>query len=160
MKERFPGDSFQRLLRLIAGKLEDHLEGDDLALETLSEAIEEEGFTGEDVASVVMALRSLAGAGPSSGWVAGAPGRRSQRVMSQEERELLSTEAWGYLLELKSQGVLDAAQFERVLDGLAGIGVRPVDVDLAREIASRVALEGEDGSGAGELTHGDIESAH
>ncbi len=160
MSDRFPNESFQRLLRLLADKLEDHLEGDELALETLSEAIEEEGLGGEDIASVVMALRSLAGAGASSGWVAGPPGRRAQRVMSQEERELLSTEAWGYLLDLKAQGVLDAGQFERVLDGLSGIGVRPVSVELAREIASRVALEAEDGVGPGEMTHGDIESAH
>lgn len=160
MSDRFLNESFQRLLRLLADKLEDHLEGDELALETLSEAIEEEGFSGEDVASVTMALRSLAGASPPTGWVAGLPGRRAQRVMSQEERGFLSTEAWGYLLDLKAQGVLDAGQFERVLDGLAGIGVRPVGVDLAREIASRVALEVEDGTVPGESTHGDIESAH
>lgn len=160
MSDRHPPDAFQRLLRLLAAKLEDHLEGDEMALETLSEAIEEEGFGGEDVAAVIMALRSLAGAGPALSWVAGSPGRRSQRVLSQEEREFLSTEAWGYLIDLKSQGVLNAGQFERVLDGLAGIGVRPVGVDLAREIASRVALEVEDGIGSGDTTHGDIEIAH
>ncbi len=160
MSDRLPTDAVQRLLRLLAAKLEDHLEGDELAFETLSEALEEEGFGGEDLASVAMALRSLAGAGPSSGWVAGSPGRRSQRVLSQEERAFLSTEAWGYLLDLKAQGVLDPAQFERVLDGLAGIGVRPVDVELAREIASRVALEVEDGMSPGDTTHGDIEIAH
>ena len=35
---------------------------------------------------------------------------------SSEERESLSTEAWGYLLDQQREGTLDAEQFERVLD--------------------------------------------
>ena len=49
---------------------------------------------------------------------------------------------------------------ERVLDLLTGSGMRPVSIELAREVASRVAIEVEDGGNAGEAPHGDSELAH
>ena len=160
MTDRLGNDSVMKLLRLIGDKLEDYLDGDELALETLGEAIEEGGWSADDLQSVILAIRSMSGAGASTGWVAGVPGRHAQRVLSAEERESLSTEAWGYLLDLRSQGSLDSEQFERVLDLLTGSGVRPVSVELAREVAARVALEVEDGGNPGESPHGDIELAH
>jgi uncharacterized protein Smg (DUF494 family) len=156
-----PGpDGVPRLLRLIAQKLEDYLEGDELALETLGEAIESGGWSGEDLGSVILAMRSLSGAGAATGWVAGAPGRDASRVMSAEERNSLSTEAWGYLLDLRRLGALDAEQFERVLDMLTASGVRPVSVEFARDVASRVAMEIGESDHSGEGPHGDIEVAH
>ena len=158
MSDRFGNDSVPRLMRLVARKLEDYVEGDELALETLGEAIEEQGFSAEDLHSVILALRSLAGAGPQSGWVAGTPDHLTQRVLSAEERETLSTEAWGYLIDLKAKGSLDADQFERVIEMLTGCGQRPVSVELARDVAARVALEVDEGGG--ELPHGEHEVAH
>lgn len=149
-----------RLLRLFADRLEDQLEGDELALETLADALDDEDFSGDEIQAAIVAIRSLAGVGPAAGWVAGAPGLKASRVLSPEERESLSTEAWGYLLGLRQGGALDPEQFERVLDLLAGSGVRPVSEELAREVAARVAMEHEDAGTAGETGHGDIEVAH
>ena len=149
-----------RLLRLFADRLEDQLEGDELALETLADALDDEDFSGDEIQAAIVAIRSLAGVGPAAGWVAGAPGLKASRVLSPEERESLSTEAWGYLLGLRQGGALDPEQFERVLDLLAGSGVRPVSEELAREVAARVAMEHEDTGTAGETGHGDIEVAH
>jgi hypothetical protein len=80
--------------------------------------------------------------------------------MSPEESNTLSTEAWGYLLDLKRRGSLDAEQFERVLEMLTGSGVRPVNVEFARDVASRVAMEHGEGDNPGDGSHGDIEVAH
>ncbi len=160
MNDRPENDGVLKLLRLIGEKLEDYLEGDELALETLGEAIEEGGWSAEDLQSVILAIRTLAGVGASTGWIAGAPGRHAARVLSAEERESLSTEAWGYLLDLKRQGSLDSEQFERVLELLTGSGIRPVSVELAREVAARVALEHGEGGNAGDAPHGDIELSH
>lgn len=153
-------DRLPRLLRLIADKLEDYLDGDELALETLGEAIEEGGWSGEDLHGAILALRTLGGVNVPAAWVAGAPGRDAARVQSAEERESLSPEAWGYLLDLRRRGELDAEQFERVLDVLIGQGERPVSVELARDVASRVAMAAGDHPGAGESGHGDVETAH
>lgn len=160
MSDDRANESVQRLLRLLAEKLEDYLEGDELALETLGEALEELGVTGEELGSVILSLRSLAGVGSATGWVADAPGQQSERVLSAEERDSLSTEAWGYLIGLRQRGALDPEQFERVLDALTGSGVRPVDVELARDVASRIALDHDESGNAGEGPHGDIEVAH
>lgn len=153
-------DGPARVLRLLARKLEEYLDGDDLALETLGEALDQEGASPEDVQAAVMGMRGLAGVSAPSGWVAGFPGRHAQRVLSAEERDSLTTESWGYLLDLHTSGTLDAEQFERVLETLTSFEERPVEVDRAREVAVRVALEIEDGTGPGELAHGDQEVAN
>jgi uncharacterized protein Smg (DUF494 family) len=160
MSDREGTEDVVRLLRLLGDKLEDHLDGDDLALETLAEAIEEGGFTGEDLLSAILAIRCIAGSSEPAAWIAGAPGRHAARVLNSEERESLSTEAWGYLLDLRLQGTLDSEQFERVLEVLTASGIRPVSVEHARDVAARVALEHAQGGNAGEAGHGDIEVAH
>ena len=153
-------DGAARVLRLIARKLEEYLDGDDLALETLAEALEQEDASPDDIQTAVLGLRGLAGAAPPSGWVAGVPDGQAQRVLSAEERDSLTTETWGYLLDLRSNGTLDADQFERVLEALTAFDERPVAVEHAREVAARVALESQDGTFPGEYPHGDQEVAH
>jgi uncharacterized protein Smg (DUF494 family) len=152
----------QKLLGVIADHLERWFEGDELALEGLGEALQEQNASGEQIQAAFLTLRSLAGAQVGAGVAAldEPPGHRAERVPSAEERESLSPEAWGYLLNLRRRGSLDANQFERVLDRLTALGVRPVGVDLAREMAARIALRApnaqgplEDGAGDGELAH-------
>jgi uncharacterized protein Smg (DUF494 family) len=154
--------TLQRLFRLIGERLEGFLDGDDLALETLGESIEAGGFTAEDVQSACLVLRSIgreAGPGLES-TLESAPGRDALRVLSAEERESLSPEAWGYLIALRRRGSLDPRQFERVLEMLGGGGERQIGVELAREVATRVALTGEDGAAAETIAHGDFEQTH
>ena len=138
-------DAVLRLLRLLGDRLERYLDGDDGALETLVESFEQEGFSAEEIqAGAAFLLRVGAGVARLEASVGGAPGKDAQRVLSPEERESLSPEAWGYLIELKRRGSLSAEQYEQVLDLLVGSGVRPVGVDLAREVATRVALDVDD----------------
>ena len=155
--ERFESDATARVMRLLAEKLEDWMDGDELALETLGEALESAGFSADDMQSAVLAMRALSGEGPGEGWVADGPGPFAARVLNTEERDSLSTEAWGYLLSLRRRGTLDANQLERVLEALSGSGIRPVDVELARDVAARVVLDHAD---QGDEPHGDVELAH
>ena len=163
-------DPVQRLFSLFADHLEAWLEGDELALEALGQALQESDMSEDELQAALLALRSVAGTAPGAWGRAGvdagaasldeAPGQRAQRVLSPEERESLSPEAWGFLLALRQRGSLDPGQFERVLDRLAASGVRPVGVELACEVAVRVAMRGpgrkgtfEHGAGDGELAH-------
>jgi len=73
---------------------------------------------------------------------------------------VLTTEAWGYLLDLRASGALDANQLERVLEALTTYEERPVEVARARDVAARVALERQDGSTPEDYPHGDQEVAH
>lgn len=151
-----------KLLMLLADHLEGYLEGDDFSFDTLSEAIEEGQYTADDIHAAILALRSFSGEGEeeTTDGVEGVPGKRALRVWSAEERESVSPEAWGYLLDLRRRGSLDAGQFERVLDVLTTSGVRPVDVDLAREVAARVVLEIPDREGGADFEHGEVDLAH
>jgi uncharacterized protein Smg (DUF494 family) len=152
-------DPAQRLFALLARHLQAYLEGDEFALETLADAIEESGIDPVEVESAVLALRALAGDGPAAAVACDeVPGPSTHRVLSAEERDSLSPEAWGCLLDMRQNGTLDSGQFERVLDRLATLGVRPVGLDLALEVAASVALRGTDdlpllAHGDGEITH-------
>ncbi|HXJ68654.1 MAG TPA: DUF494 family protein [Verrucomicrobiae bacterium] len=153
-----------RVLRLLARKLEEYLDGDEMALETLAEALEEADVTPDDVQMVVLGLRGLASsavAGREPVETASLPlPREIQRVLSAEERGVLTTEAWGYLLDLRASGALDAHQLERVLEALTNYEERPVELARARDVAARVALEPQDGTIPGDYPHGDQEVAH
>ena len=161
MSEKRTDDAVGRILRLFAERHESYLDGDELAFETLGECIEEGQFSADDVQSALWVLRGLGNESAAGGeaTVENAPGKHAQRVLSAEERESVSPEAWGYLIDLNRRGALDSVQYERVLDLLVGSGVRPVDVELAREVASRVALEGNE-LDRGEIVHGDFDLIH
>ena len=162
MNDEAPHDAVQRLLRLMGDRLESFLEGDDLAFETLGEAIEEAHFTTDEIHAALLVLNSLSGSypGTSLASVEGSPGKHAQRVWSDEERESLAPEAWGFLLDLKRRGSLDPEQFERVLDVLTTSMTRPVGIDVVREVAARIALHVEPAEGMGETEYGDHDLAH
>ena len=162
-------DPVQRLFSLFADHLEAWLEGDELALEALGQTLQESDMTEDELQAALLALRGIAGTtseGAGAGVEAGVagldevPGQRAQRVLSPEERESLSPEAWGFLLALRQRGSLDPGQFERVLDRLTTSGVRPVGVELAREVVVRVAMRGAGRKGILEYGAGDGELAH
>ncbi len=161
MSEDRTDDPVVRLLRLLAERLEAWLEGDELAFETLGERLEEAGASADDVNAAILVLRGLSGEPFAGGEAAldGAPGLHSQRVLSAEERESVTPEAWGYLLDLRSRGSLSTVQLERVLERLADLAIRPVDVETAREVATRIALQFDDTVHGGPI-HGDGEPAN
>jgi len=157
----------RQLLALMAGHLERTVEGDVLALDALVAALQNPDLTGDDLLATAWVLRSLeyiswngVPAAPdllSAG--APAPTAQVQRVLSAEERESLGPDAWGYLLGLRRSGTLDAGQFERVVDLLAGSGMYPVSLAMAREAAASVVLE-LDPEAPGEIPYGDLDVAH
>ncbi len=160
MSDQEQREAVHRVLRLLARRIEAHLEGDEFALDSLAQALEDAGFGEDDLHAASLVLRAVAN---DTGWSdtpAVAPkGADVQRVLSREERELLSPEAWGALLALRRSGSLSPEQFEQVLEMLGGCGVRPVGADLAIEFATRVALQ--DGATEGtEIPHGEHDLAN
>ena len=162
MNDEHPRDEVERLLRLLGDRLEGFLEGDELAFETLGEAIEESRFTADEIHAALLVLRSLTGSFGSASLasVEGAPGKQAQRVWSEDERDSVTPEAWGFLLDLRRRGSLDPEQFEQVLDVLTTSMIRPVGIDGVREVAARVALRVEAAEDLMETDHGDHELAH
>ena len=150
-----------RALRLLADQLERYIEGDELALDTLGEALEQSNISPDDLQSAIMVLRSISSAGGEpDGDDDPLPGRHAHRILSPEERAILAPEAWGYLLWLRGQGSLNAGQFERVLELVSGSGIRPVGVEHVREAAVRVAMAPESSDGGEFVGDGPFERAH
>ena len=162
MSDEAHHDAVQRLLRLMGDRLESFLDGEELAFETLGEAIDESHFTPDEIHATLLVLNSLAGSypGTSLASVEGTPGKHAHRVWSDEERESLTPEAWGFMLDLKGRGSLDPEQFERVLDVLTTSMTRPVGIDVVREVAARIALHVEVSEGMGESEYGEHDLAH
>ena len=150
-------ESMQRVLRILADRLEAYLDGDDLAFETIGEALEQARASAEELHAVLLVLRSLTGAFAtiSSASVEASAGKQAHRVWSDEERDSVTPEAWGFLLDLRRRGSLDAVQFERVLDVLTSAAERPADVGTVREVAARVALRVDSSEGTGDADHGE-----
>jgi hypothetical protein len=157
----------RQLLAVMAEQLERTVEGDALALDALVAALQSPDLTADDLIATAWVLRSLDYASWNSVSAAPdllsadapAPGSQVQRVLSAEERESLGPDAWGYLLGLRRSGTLDAGQFERVVDLLAGSGMHPVSLAMAREAAASVVLE-LDPEACGEIPYGDLDVAH
>ncbi len=156
IEHRLP-ENVARLLRLLAERLESYAEGDELAFDGLGPDLEEGIATTSDVELAALLLRGVAGAATAapSADPSVEPAGRSLRVWSREERESLSPEAFGYLLDLKNRGELSPGQFERVMDQLAAAEERPVPLEAAREAASQVVLERGTGTvdGSFDTTH-------
>jgi len=148
-----------RVLRRLAERLEAYLNGDELAFEALAERLDEEAFGPDDLEAAIWLLRGIAEPAMAAVELEGAPGDHTQRILSDEERAAMSPEAWGYLLDLRRRGSLDASQIERVLDHVTESGEGPIDVAQAREIATRIAMQA-DRPIAGESPHGEIEVIH
>src|SRR5436853_6053414 len=102
MTEERTRDAVRRVLRLLGERLENYLEGDDLAFETLAEALEQQHATPEDLHATWLVLQSLTD--PSDemmrATLADIPGEHAQRVWSDEERESMTPESWGLLLDI------------------------------------------------------------
>jgi len=157
----------RQLLALMAEHLERYVEGDALALDALVAALQNPDLTGDDLLATAWVLRSLEYVSwngvPAAPDLLSAdvpvPTAQVQRMLSAEERESLGPDARGYLLGLRRSGTLDAGQFERVLDLLAGSGMHPVSMAMAREAAASVVLE-LDPEASGEIPYGDLDVAH
>jgi uncharacterized protein Smg (DUF494 family) len=149
-------DDVQRILEVLAKHLDDYLEGDDQAFETLADALTAGGFGAEELEAAAMALRVLSGE-PAAAAPEIHPAKGALRVPSAEERGVVSPEAWGYLLELRQGGSLDAGEFEQVVDRLMTSGLRPASLELARELAAEIVL---DRQGPGGARHGNPQGSH
>ena len=154
------GDSVTRLFRLLAHRLERHVDGDETALENLGETFELEGLSLDDIQAAAEMLVRFGAGGRGEAAVADPPGERAQRILSHEESESLTTEAWGFLIDLRRRGTLNAEQIEQVLDLIVESGARPADVDMARAVAAQVALDVGPSEGAEGMFHDDAERAH
>lgn len=150
-----------RVVRMLSDALERYTDGDDLALETLGESLDRAGAGPDEIEAAVLLLRSLSGCIASGAAQSlESPTSGAHRVPSEEERAVMSPEAWGFLFALRGRGSLDASQLEQVIERIVGSGVRPVGLDEVREVAARVALRLDSQDAVEDLSLGAFELPH
>lgn len=67
---------------------------------------------------------------------------RAIRVLSENERKVLSPEAYGYLTQLRHLGLLTTEQMEMILDRITLMGEDQVDLNEIKLMASSTMFDG------------------
>jgi uncharacterized protein Smg (DUF494 family) len=131
-------DRVPEVVAMILEQLRAFVEGDELALSDLSDALDRSDYDSDDVDAafdfIFQALEPVS----RETYAERRPGTPVQRVLSDWERLALSSEAYGYLLRLRAAGVLTDEQLEMVLEHTAGSRSQGVGVDDVRDIAGDV----------------------
>ena len=100
---------------LLVQRLHALLAGDSEALDELRAELAAEGVTDETLAGALAWLRAGAAGETEELVPSSIPGPPSARVLSREEAQLVSPDAFGYLLSLAAEGQLAGEQLERIL---------------------------------------------
>ena len=133
MSERVP-----EVVQLILEQLRAFVEGDELALNDLSDALDQSDYDTDDVDAafdfIFQALEPVS----RETYAERRPGSPAQRVLSESERFSLHPDAYGYLLRLREAGVLTDAQIEHVLEQVVSLRPQQAATDEISEIASDV----------------------
>ena len=71
--------------------------------------------------------------------------RNSRRVFHEAEKQVLSTESQGYLIQLRGLGLLDDRDFESVIERAMMAGYEKLSVEEVRDIVTAVLFAKESG---------------
>ena len=132
------------VLRRIVLSLRAALDGDEFALEDLTETLAGTGASAEEIDAALDAIFALT----ESDREELPEAERSEsgnRVLSLEERSRLTPEAYGYLLGVRGNGAIDEEQFEWVLERALASGERSVGLDEMQDLVLEAALGGRGG---------------
>jgi len=138
-------DRIPEVVAMILEQLRAFVEGDELALNDLSDALDHSDYDTDDVDAafdfIFQALEPVS----HETYAEQRPGAPSQRVLNDGERLALSPEAQGYLMKLRESGVLTDDQIEIVLEHATASRVPKMGVEDVRDIASDVVFGQHDG---------------
>ena len=127
-------DRVKSLLRRIARKLRASVDGDAFALEELLESMTGPAVSPEDLDHALDAIEALAEPAEEELYTEPEAARTMNRVLSPEERSRLTTEAYGYLLGARADGMLDDEQFEWVLERALASPDRPIGLGEIQDL--------------------------
>jgi uncharacterized protein Smg (DUF494 family) len=145
----------REVAHLILRRLIAYLEGDLEALEDLTEGLQSEGIAAETIREALELLLEQTEERTEELVPAQPAGDPRRRILSKEEREALTAEAYGYLVGLAADGSLEGDQLEWILARL-GEGELPVDLEQIQELAWQVTID----AGEVEIDHVPIRFIH
>jgi uncharacterized protein Smg (DUF494 family) len=137
-------DRVVEILIYIMSEIQDHKRLHEIDLSDLKE----KGYTQTEISAAFSWLYDNVGAGESTLSRAATPLSGSRRVFHEAEKETLSTEAQGYLIQLRELGLLDDRDLEQVIERAMLAGYQKLSRDEIHDMVSAVLFGREGGGGS------------
>ena len=116
-------------------------------LEQVSQRLLEQGYTESEIDKAVQwVIMNLTRQQLPPGTKPSRKRSPSLRILTPEELHFFSREAYGYLLQLQSLGIINALLVEQIIERCFLMGLTRIDVEELKAIISRVLLEEHGGS--------------
>ncbi len=118
-----------------------------LNLEALSEKLLEEGYTEPEIHTAVeWVIANLSKEHLSTPSKTQGKKLPSLRILVAEELNFFTTEAYGYLIQLQTLGIIGPMQVEQIIERCFFMGLARIDVEELKSIVFQVLLGKEMGS--------------
>ena len=134
-------DRIPEVVAMILEQLRAFVEGDELALSDLSDALDQSDYNPDEVDAAFDFIFQALDPVTRETYGERQPGSPGLRVLNAAERLALSPEGYGYLLRLKQQGVLTDSQIESVLEHVVLGRGQAAQLDDISTLASEVVLQ-------------------
>ncbi len=133
-------DRIPEVVAMILEQLRAFVEGDELALSDLSDALDQSDYNTDEVDAAFDFIFQALDPVTRETYAERQPGAPGLRVLNESERRALSPDAYGYLLRLKEQGVLSDLQIESVLEHVVLGRGQAAQLEDISTLASEVVL--------------------
>jgi len=133
-----------RILEIVAYMMSclTDLQGGISGIDEMSADLRSQGFTDTEISSAYNWLIKHFEDYPRSFAVKGKrAGSKSVRILSDNERRMISPEAYGYLLQLRHLGLLTIEQMEIILDRCLLLPTDQMDIDEVKYLASAAMFD-------------------
>ncbi len=142
-----------RIFEIVAFLI-DYMQGDTGRLsdtDDLWAALEEEGYTDDEISSAYSWLLQRFGSSPKQIFSAFPKAHSTHRILTPTERSQLTTEAHGFLIKLLNLSIINDEQLEAILDRVSVYSPKPVTLDQIKLLVSSIVFSDLDEIDAFEL---------
>lgn len=126
---------------LMVDFIQEH-QGQVYSSEELSSSLKTMGYSDYEISSAYLWLLERFDNAPEKYYSDFKKIRSTNRVLTDLERRLLTSESQGYLLKLLSLSIIEQEQFESVLEQASLYGIQPVTCDQVKQIVASLIIKG------------------
>ena len=112
-------------------------------LDLLSEDLIERGYTESEISSALTWLVNRLNLDSEEVVQRQEPALRSHRHLHEIERTMISTAAYGYIIQLKELGILDDLEVEEVLERTLMLGTAEVEIEDIKSVVTGILFRNE-----------------
>ena len=107
-------------------------------LHVISDDLKAQGYTDNEISSAYSWLMDRYDNAPEQYFSEIPSISSSNRILSDREKQILSPDAYGFLIKLRNFSLIDNEQFEMIIDKINLLSLIPVNTEQVKMIASSV----------------------